>query len=371
MKTAQTWSMDCIWLGIWAGIWAGIWERALFCKKTQTRFSRPNPINQRCISLHNQPDHLIIFHPSISFNLSRHQRLIISTFLPHCLTVSTPNKHSLGSDRYSSTFEEQRRVIYLIGLLIIFFSFTQKCLVVVQHSMSPASELASVLAILHTNSNAMAVWSVVIFQLLAPPHLVCKFAFVEYESRRDADDAYHEMHNKRIGRDDLLKIEWARTPPSASWRFDTGEDRPGRRDGGRDSGRERGGRRSPRRRSNSPRRGRDETATELIAHVAPMIEIAITRMNVTTFENLVPMEMTGKLPWILLHQRMMNWTPPSKQALLRMRLAHGRKKFIIRFPDPRDLPTRARTWTGNADEIETPFLLGQQQHMIVVIVFHG
>ena len=33
------------------------------------------------------------------------------------------------------------------------------------------------------------------------------FAFVEYESRRDADDAYHEMHNKRMGRDDLLKIE--------------------------------------------------------------------------------------------------------------------------------------------------------------------
>ncbi|KAL0257819.1 hypothetical protein SLS55_006984 [Diplodia seriata] len=56
------------------------------------------------------------------------------------------------------------------------------------------------------------------------------FAFVEYESRRDADDAYHEMHNKRIGRDDLLKIEWARTPPSASWRFDSGRDRPRRRD---------------------------------------------------------------------------------------------------------------------------------------------
>jgi len=77
-----------------------------------------------------------------------------------------------------------------------------------------------------------------------------RFAFVEYESRRDADDAYHEMHNKRIGHDDLLKIEWARTPPSASWRFDSGQEReraPARRrsPGGR------GSRRSP-----SPRRSR-------------------------------------------------------------------------------------------------------------------
>ncbi|EON65506.1 hypothetical protein W97_04744 [Coniosporium apollinis CBS 100218] len=73
------------------------------------------------------------------------------------------------------------------------------------------------------------------------------FAFVEYESRRDADDAYHEMHNKRIGRDDLLKIEWARTPPSASWRFDSGSDRPGSDRPGSD-------RRAPRR-DRSPRRG--------------------------------------------------------------------------------------------------------------------
>ncbi|KAF2152465.1 hypothetical protein K461DRAFT_294128 [Myriangium duriaei CBS 260.36] len=70
------------------------------------------------------------------------------------------------------------------------------------------------------------------------------FAFVEYESRRDSDDAYHEMHNFRLSRDESLKIEWARTPPSASWRFDSGSGRPPRRD------------RSPRRRSTTPpRRG--------------------------------------------------------------------------------------------------------------------
>ncbi|KAF1979560.1 hypothetical protein BU23DRAFT_562971 [Bimuria novae-zelandiae CBS 107.79] len=90
------------------------------------------------------------------------------------------------------------------------------------------------------------------------------FAFVEYESRRDADDAYHEMHNKRIGRDDLLKIEWARTPPSASWRFDSGRDRPRGERGERGERSERGGRagdRSPRGdrpRSRSPRRSRGD-----------------------------------------------------------------------------------------------------------------
>lgn len=39
------------------------------------------------------------------------------------------------------------------------------------------------------------------------PDALVSFAFVEYEDRRDADEAYHDMHNKRIGRDDILKIE--------------------------------------------------------------------------------------------------------------------------------------------------------------------
>lgn len=77
------------------------------------------------------------------------------------------------------------------------------------------------------------------------------FAFVEYESRRDADDAYHEMHNMRLGREDILKIEWARTPPSASWRFDSGRDREG---GGSDRRSDRGGDRGAPRRERSPRR---------------------------------------------------------------------------------------------------------------------
>ncbi|KAK4548847.1 hypothetical protein LTR36_008620 [Oleoguttula mirabilis] len=87
-----------------------------------------------------------------------------------------------------------------------------------------------------------------------------RFAFVEYESRRDSDDAYHEMHNKRIGHDDLLKIEWARTPPSASWRFDAGRPPPGERgserggERGAERGAERAAERSPRRRGGGSRR---------------------------------------------------------------------------------------------------------------------
>ena len=44
-------------------------------------------------------------------------------------------------------------------------------------------------------------------RLCVKTNTASRFAFVEYESHRDADDAYYEMHNKPMGRNDLLKIE--------------------------------------------------------------------------------------------------------------------------------------------------------------------
>merc|ERR1712093_477945 len=130
-------------------------------------------------------------------------------------------------------------------------------------SMLLVSDPALELATLPTNSNGMSAnvdISMITFDygrlvrcdIPAPRTAQSRlFAFVEYESRRDADDAYHEMHNKRLARDDLLKIEWARTPPSASWRFDTGRERE-RAPAGRRTSPRRGGR------SPSPRRGRGD-----------------------------------------------------------------------------------------------------------------
>merc|ERR1712225_150553 len=92
-------------------------------------------------------------------------------------------------------------------------------------SMLLVSDPALELATLPTNSNAMAVLSVATFQLLVLP--------------------------KAASGSHLLKIEWARTPPSASWRFDTGRERE-RAPAGRRTSPRRGGR------SPSPRRGRGD-----------------------------------------------------------------------------------------------------------------
>ncbi|CDH59856.1 predicted protein [Lichtheimia corymbifera JMRC:FSU:9682] len=55
------------------------------------------------------------------------------------------------------------------------------------------------------------------------------YAFVEFEDERDAEDAFNEMHGRRIdGR--TISVQWARNAPSARWRFDRATSpRPNRR----------------------------------------------------------------------------------------------------------------------------------------------
>ncbi|KAI9304875.1 hypothetical protein BJ944DRAFT_266151 [Cunninghamella echinulata] len=45
------------------------------------------------------------------------------------------------------------------------------------------------------------------------------YAFVEFEDPRDAEDAYNEMHARRID-GYTVSVQWARNAPSSSWRFD-------------------------------------------------------------------------------------------------------------------------------------------------------
>ncbi|GJE92949.1 RNA-binding domain-containing protein [Phanerochaete sordida] len=68
------------------------------------------------------------------------------------------------------------------------------------------------------------------------------YAFVEFRSTRDAEDAYYEMHGRNFD-GARLSIQWAKNPPSSVWRYDRRS--PPRRD---------------RDRSRSPRRnGRDRS----------------------------------------------------------------------------------------------------------------
>ncbi|PPQ79301.1 hypothetical protein CVT25_002578 [Psilocybe cyanescens] len=73
------------------------------------------------------------------------------------------------------------------------------------------------------------------------------YAFVEFKSNRDAEDAYYDMHG-RYFEGSRLSIQWAKNPPSSVWRYDRRTPPPHR------SGRDRS--RSPRRRDDRDR-GRD------------------------------------------------------------------------------------------------------------------
>ncbi|KAG6836970.1 hypothetical protein H0H93_000362 [Arthromyces matolae] len=45
------------------------------------------------------------------------------------------------------------------------------------------------------------------------------YAFVEFRSQRDAEDAYYEMHGRHF-EGSRLSIQWAKNPPSSVWRYE-------------------------------------------------------------------------------------------------------------------------------------------------------
>ncbi|KAJ4480932.1 hypothetical protein J3R30DRAFT_3462464 [Lentinula aciculospora] len=80
------------------------------------------------------------------------------------------------------------------------------------------------------------------------------YAFVEFRDGRDAENAYHDMHDRNFD-GHRLSVQWARKPPSAAWRVGDGSAPPSRSD--RDSRDSRARSRSPRRRSPERRRDRE------------------------------------------------------------------------------------------------------------------
>ncbi|KAH7927180.1 hypothetical protein BV22DRAFT_1007443 [Leucogyrophana mollusca] len=76
------------------------------------------------------------------------------------------------------------------------------------------------------------------------------YAFVEFRSQRDAEDAYYDMHGKYF-EGSRLSIQWAKNPPSSVWRYERRTSPPHR------SSRDRERSRSPRRRVERDERDRE------------------------------------------------------------------------------------------------------------------
>ncbi|KAF9516705.1 hypothetical protein BS47DRAFT_1375931 [Hydnum rufescens UP504] len=45
------------------------------------------------------------------------------------------------------------------------------------------------------------------------------YAFIEFKSDRDAEDAYYDMHGRNF-EGNRLSVQWAKNPPSSVWRYD-------------------------------------------------------------------------------------------------------------------------------------------------------
>jgi len=86
----------------------------------------------------------------------------------------------------------------------------------------------------------------------SPLRTISSYAFVEFRSTRDAEDAYNDMHGRNLD-GHRLSIQWAKNPPSSVWRYDRRSRSPPQYRSSRDRSR------SPRRRSDRDRdRDRDE-----------------------------------------------------------------------------------------------------------------
>ncbi|KAF9497410.1 hypothetical protein BDN71DRAFT_1504931 [Pleurotus eryngii] len=80
------------------------------------------------------------------------------------------------------------------------------------------------------------------------PHATSNpYAFVEFRSQRDAEDAYYDMHG-RYFEGSRLSIQWAKNPPSSVWRYDRRSSPPHRSSRDRDRDRDRSRSPPPRRR---------------------------------------------------------------------------------------------------------------------------
>ncbi|KIY44886.1 RNA-binding domain-containing protein [Fistulina hepatica ATCC 64428] len=117
------------------------------------------------------------------------------------------------------------------------------------------------------------------------------YAFVEFRSERDAEDAYYEMHDRNID-GYRIEVQWAKNPPSSEWRYDRRppprssryRSRSPRRRDDRDRDRDRDERdrdrrrrsRSPepRRRSVSPRRSDEDRRRDDRPRTPPLAEDA-------------------------------------------------------------------------------------------------